>query len=109
MEVLIAFAIMAMVLAALLPGQAGLLRRADAAEASLLAADLAASRLARAGIEAPLVTGRSEIEWRDWTIVEEVTEAPPVDGVLPVLAIRVEVFSETGTSLARLDSLRQAP
>ena len=49
-EVLIAFAVMAFVLAALLPGQVRFIAQANDASDSLLAQDFAYSRLARIGL-----------------------------------------------------------
>ena len=106
LEVLVAFAVMSMVLAVLIPGQARLFRRADEAGEILLAHDLAASRIARLGLELPLDPGSNESEWREWRIVEETVDLDPVEGQMPVRLIRVEVFSATGASLARVESLR---
>jgi prepilin-type N-terminal cleavage/methylation domain-containing protein len=108
LEVLIALAIMAMVLSVLIPGQAHLLRRASTSGEGLLATDLAASRLARLGIEDPLTPGHRDFLYRDWRVIEEITEAPALEGILPVYAVSVEILSGSGTRLALLQGIRPA-
>lgn len=73
LEVLIAFAVMSMTLAILLPGQTQLLGRAGTAANTALAHDLALSR-----IETLTVLGASQDAdtHGDWQIDERVTEAP---------------------------------
>ena len=71
-EVLLAFTILAMVLAVLLPGQSNLLRRANDAPARLLALDYAASRLAAIGVETAPQPGNTEYRYRDWLVQTEI-------------------------------------
>ena len=106
LEVLIAFAIMAMVLAVLVPGQVGLLRRTADAGSALLAADFAASRIDAFGVTEPVHTGRKETAYRDWVVLEEVSYKDVASGAPQVYQIAVEVQTKAGRSLARLESLR---
>jgi hypothetical protein len=99
---------MAMVLAVLIPGQTTLLRRASTASDLLLATDLAASRLARLGTETALEPGRRDFSYRDWRIIEMVADAPPLEDILPVYAVSVEVLSFSGTRLALIEGTRLA-
>ncbi|WP_299695285.1 type II secretion system protein [uncultured Tateyamaria sp.] len=67
LEVLVAFAVMSMVLAVLIPGQTQLLVRASQAADRALAHDLALSRLDEAHV---LGTLRDET-YRDWRVLTE--------------------------------------
>jgi len=68
-EVLIAFTIMTIVLAALLPGQARLMTRANDADTRLLAFDYALSHMASLGISTPITDGVVQSSYRDWIVV----------------------------------------
>ena len=67
LEVLIAFAVMAAVLGALLPGQAAMAARMGEAAECLLAADYALSRLDALGVAEP-VPAEAETDYRGWKI-----------------------------------------
>ena len=68
-EVLIAFTIMTIVLAALIPGQARLMTRANDADTRLLAYDYALSHMASLGISRPIANGVVQSSYRDWIVV----------------------------------------
>ncbi|WP_092778469.1 hypothetical protein [Jannaschia pohangensis] len=108
METMIAFAVMAAVLAVLLPGTTTLLQRtADDADRTL-ALDYAASRMARLGISEPIIVGASQENYRDWTVAINVIP----NAVLPDIAavdIVVTVSNASGASLARLTTIRLNP
>ena len=109
-EVLLAFAIMAMVLAAVLPQQAGLLGRATQVNAQQLAQDYALSRIDRLGVSDPLRPGRSSEIYRDWTVALDIS--PFRLSALPgrrLLRVEITVSTKTGRELARVDTLRAAP
>jgi Tfp pilus assembly protein PilV len=110
MEVMIAFAIMAIVLAALVPGQASLLRRAQVSDTALLAADYAASQLDLIGVSEPVFSGRRETRYRDWRIVETSATQPLAESAMPVHHITIEVYSILdGSLLAHLEDLKTPP
>ncbi|MDA8747771.1 prepilin-type N-terminal cleavage/methylation domain-containing protein, partial [Litoreibacter sp.] len=69
-EVLIAFAVLSLVLVALIPGQAQLLSRATQSEQQSLAMDYALSRAALLGVTHSLNKGQVHEQYREWTIVE---------------------------------------
>lgn len=65
-EVLVAFAVMSMVLAVLLPGQIQLLQRTDTAAQKALAQDYALSRLELARVTADWPSGQET--YRSWAV-----------------------------------------
>lgn len=103
-EVLIAFAIMAMVLTALVPGQAKMLARASDADARSLAFDLALSRVAHLGVSKPLVLGETTSQQDTWNVIEQVT---PANGAQ--LDIQIRVVAESGKVLAEVTTTRALP
>ncbi|WP_208353092.1 type IV pilus modification PilV family protein [Pseudaestuariivita rosea] len=109
LEVLIAFAVMSLVLAALLPGQAKLLSRTVEADQRLLAQDYALSRLDQIGITTSLEIGQLTQTYRSWTVEEVITELPVQDDAIPLLQIRVTISTNDGTVLATVDSIRPTP
>ncbi|MCU0910465.1 MAG: prepilin-type N-terminal cleavage/methylation domain-containing protein [Rhodobacteraceae bacterium] len=110
LEVLIAFAVMAMVLAVLIPGQARLLALAGAGGDRVLALDYAASRLDALGLAEPLMIGTRETVYRTWRVTERVEQEILSDPPLAVLRIAVEVSpAGGGAPLARIETLRPAP
>jgi prepilin-type N-terminal cleavage/methylation domain-containing protein len=72
-EVLVAFVILALVLAVLLPGQASLLRRAVSGPEAVLAQDYALSHLAHIGRDIPAAEGQDSEPYRDWTVQTAIT------------------------------------
>ncbi|NSX56918.1 type IV pilus modification PilV family protein [Parasulfitobacter algicola] len=109
LEVLIAFAVMSLVLAALLPGQAKLLSRTTEADRRLLAQDYALSRLDQIGITTPLEIGQMTQNYRNWTVEEVITEHPTRDNAIQLLQVRVIISAQGGNVLATVDSIRPAP
>ena len=99
-ETLIAFAIMALVLSALLPGQAKLLGRASILETELLAMDYAISMLDTVGISKPVSIGNSQIEYRDWAIQYLAEDAVGFNGANKYLSITIKVQNGQGVDLA---------
>jgi general secretion pathway protein I len=106
LEVLVAFTIMAMVLAALIPGQANLLRRTTENEARLLATDYAASRIDRLGVSEPFDPGRREHSYRNWRAVEDVTLENLPSGGPRIYRVVEEIQSKSGVTLSRLEGVR---
>lgn len=108
-EALIAFVIMTMVLATLIPGQAALLGRASVVEETVLAQDYALSQVARLGIDVPLTPGTTQTTYRDWTIETTVSDAGIVAIGRQMLNIAIEVTDRQGQLLAMVETLRVAP
>ncbi|WP_421700981.1 type IV pilus modification PilV family protein [Aliiroseovarius sp.] len=105
-EVLIAFAILAMVLSVLIPGQARYLTRTKLNQERVLAMDYAQSVLERGGLSDPLDSPEDRFTYRDWQVTRRV---PPLPGTPPQLHVTVEVLDASGKSLATLDALRPEP
>lgn len=103
-EVLIAFIIMAMVLAVLIPGQARMLLRASETDATVLAQDLAISRMAHFGVSRPVEIGEATSVHGDWQVVENVV--PEGDNLA---IIEVTVLSDRGKVLASITTTRRIP
>ena len=91
-EVLVAFAVMSMTLAVLIPGQAALLGRAKDATQAALARDLAHSRLETARVLGASDSQETYRSWRITTTVDPGTEARTVT---------ITVRSAAGRILAR--------
>ncbi|MFZ5963023.1 prepilin-type N-terminal cleavage/methylation domain-containing protein [Thalassococcus sp. BH17M4-6] len=108
-EVLIAFAIMSMVLAVLLPRQTDLLTRAQNIDARLEAQDLALSHLALLGLDVPLEEGAYSEAQGDWTLHRDVTPVTLPDVDVPIVEVTITVHSERGQTLARLQEWRVLP
>lgn len=109
-EVLLAFAVMAMVLAAVLPRQSHLLGRVAQVDERQLAQDYALSRLDRLGVADALRAGVTVEDYRDWQVSLDQTETrlPDLPNA-PMLRVVVTVESASGTSLARVETLRPLP
>ncbi|MGB3317050.1 MAG: type II secretion system protein [Albidovulum sp.] len=78
LEVLVAFAIMSIVLATILPGQSRMLRAAARYEEKLMAEDYAISRLERLGLSDQITPGTTQDTYRDWTVITRVETRPGV-------------------------------
>lgn len=103
MEVLIAFAILSMVLMAIIPRQATLWRNAAAAEETTLALDYVLSHLANISVFGPLKPGTTQTTYRGWKILTAVSNEPLPKGKLAALRVSVTVFSAAGgTELTRI-------
>lgn len=105
-EVLIAFAIMTLVLAVLLPGQTRLLSRATLEQDRLLAADWAMSEMDAFGLEAPVAEGRQTRQWNDWTLTLSISADQTTEGLY---IFEAQVADRRGTSLADLALMRYSP
>ena len=105
-EVLVAFAITALVLGALLPGQAAPLSRSQDGTERLLAQDHALSVLAGAGILWPVEPGTATKDARDWRVTR--TIAPETIRGQPFHRIAVRVEDVAGRRLAEVETLRVA-
>ena len=108
-EVLIAFVIMTLVLAALIPGQAALLSRATVLEEQVLAHDYALSRAARLGVDTPLVAGTARETYRDWQIDTEIIEGGMIRSEVETLVATITVTDLGGRQLASYQTLRVTP
>jgi prepilin-type N-terminal cleavage/methylation domain-containing protein len=105
LEVLIAFAIMSLVLAVLLPGQSRLLGRAVSANETLLARDYAESLIAGYGFDRATTEGERTFETGDWQVEEVMNEMQdPLPHVQVTITIR-----KNGTVLARAETLVAMP
>jgi type II secretory pathway pseudopilin PulG len=109
LEVLLAFVIMTVVLAALIPGQAQLLNRASLQEDRLLAFDYALSRAARLGIETPLEIGASEEIYRDWLITTNISEGDTAELNVDTLHIEITVNQAGSGHLATFQTMAVTP
>ncbi len=105
-EVLIAFAILAIVLSILIPGQARYLTRAKSSQERFLAMDYAQSVLERSGLSDPLDSADERFTYRNWQITRQVE---PLPGSPSQLRVMVEVRNAAGKALATLNTVRPAP
>lgn len=106
-EVLIAFAIMSLVLAVLIPSQSLLLRRTTTSAERTLAQDFAVSRMEAAGIETELQPGVRESDYRTWKLRENVVQADNIAGKL-VYLVTIEVLGADGRQLAQFSAPKVA-
>lgn len=107
-EVLIAFAVMSLVLAVLIPGQARQLAQVKQSESRLLAQEYALSRLAEMGVSQPVSIGTRRETYGDWTIDWDVTPttiAPLSESAFGL--IRVEVLNQAGHTLFSTETMRE--
>lgn len=117
LEVLVAFVILALVLAVLMRIFSGGLRNIGAAEGYSQAVAIAESKLAAIGVDAPLAEGTSADKENaySWQITVQREEAgtPTLEGVQPVELYRIEVAVTWGEAPAarsvRFVTLRAAP
>lgn len=107
-EVLVAFAIMALVLSALLPGQARLLMRATSSDDAVLGHDLALSRLATRSVVGPWVAGETTTAHGAWQSVEQITSGETI-GSVTRYDLTVTILNADGREIARATTLRYLP
>lgn len=107
-EVLIAFAIMSLVLAVLIPSQSLLLRRTTTSAEHALAQDFAVSRMEAAGVETELQSGLRESQYRDWE-VRETTVPSAVVADKQTYIVTIEVLRADGSQLARFTTIKVGP
>lgn len=96
-ETLLAFALLAAVLAVLLPGQSQLLKRFSRGSEAVLAQDYTHSLLDLIGLGETPQPRASQFAYRDWTISQDITAHPEISGFLRVT---VTVFDDRGRVLA---------
>lgn len=106
LEVLIAFAIMSLLLATLLPGQAKILSRATEGEENLLAHDVALSRLARLGHSEEILAGQTDFEDGPFRVQQDVRASSASSGRLQLFDVTVVVWNANGKELARVTTQR---
>ncbi|SMX26039.1 hypothetical protein TRP8649_00111 [Pelagimonas phthalicica] len=105
-EVLVAFAIMSLVLASLLPQQTDLLSRTQQVDQRFAATDAALSHLAEMGLKEPLEIGTRLVPHGDWQI-EEVIQPLHISGHTgKTVQISLRVLSAHGKPLADVSELR---
>jgi len=106
-EVLIAFVIMSLVLAALIPGQARLLGRAAVQEQQLLAHDFALSRLALldVGVLAP---GTQQDLYREWQVTTIIAQGGPIGADIGAFTVSITINDLQGQQLAQVTTLKVA-
>lgn len=107
-EVMIAFAIMAMVLAVLIPRHTDLIGRARNIDARLAAQEFALSKMAALGIELPLETGRFEETQGEFSLKQEISAFRLRDTEIELLEIVITVTTGNGRELSRLREWRVA-
>ncbi|MDO6591939.1 hypothetical protein DS901_02505 [Loktanella sp. D2R18] len=105
LEVLIAFVILTLVLAALLPGQARLLGRATVQEQQLLAHDYALSQVAAIGTSTPPDIGTTENTYRNWDITTTIAPSESLGDPTTFIAIEVRVHNSRSQLLATAHSV----
>lgn len=109
LEVLIAFAVMALVLSALIPGQARLLGRTNTAKEELLAYDYALSRLSEIGIATPIAIGATDYVYNDWTVVITTDQTTSPDPNVPLVMITTTIAHSSGRTLATAKTVKAFP
>ena len=107
-EVLVAFAIMAMVLAVLLPRQTLLLQRTVGMQDKALAQELALSELARMGGEVPLTSGLDTWSYGPWQVRRTISESDRIDA-RQTYTIKIEIFDPSDKQLAGLAVVKVSP
>ena len=105
-EVLIAFAIMALVLSALLPAQARLLARASREDETMLAYDFALSRLAVLSVVRPIELGQRTFVQGPWQAQQSIVATRTTD-THTIYEMTVVVLSGNSDELARAAALRR--
>ena len=109
LEVLVAFSVMLIVLATMLPGQSQLFVDRNKARLELLATDLAHSHLATFGVTEPPRAGTQTMVFENWTIVKhvEVVHTPVING--DTFKVSIEVTGPDGAQLALVHSTMLVP
>lgn len=104
LEVLIAFAVMAMVLSVLLPNQSRLGARAASAGETLLARDFAQGLLDSHSIDSSTEQRETQLTYRNWVVVERVEpiSSGPTGIVLVTITIRRDGRLITQASAVRM-------
>lgn len=106
-EVLVAFAIMALVLAVLLPRQTLLLQRTVGLQDRAMAQELALSELARLGGELPVRAGSETDAYGPWQIRRTVVERERI-GEQQAYDVTVEILDGSDRPLANMTVIKVA-
>ncbi len=106
-EVLVAFAIMAMVLAVLVPRQTLLLQRSSGALDRAMAQELALSELAQLGVVETLNAGIDITDYGHWKIHSQVTERTPL-GERQAFDVTVKILDASEDELAVVSVIKVA-
>lgn len=106
LEVLIAFAIMALVLSVLIPGQARLQIRSGTADETFLATDYALSRLDQLGVSEEISPGIVEKTYRNWQVIQTVSPEAIAGTDSQTFRIILVISNPAGRQLARVEALR---
>ena len=104
-EVLVAFAVMSLVLATLLPGQSAVMTRAATGSERVIAQDYALSLLALADLRDLPQPGRDTQSYRNWQVVRDVTRVPGIDAT-DWIDISIEITDQSGRVLASAQARR---
>jgi len=109
-EVLIAFTVMTMVLAVLIPGQAEQLSRVEATKTHLLAQDYALSRLAALGVADPVVPGSRQENYGGWSVEWQIAPTT-VPGLTEggFAQVQIRIADHNGQTLFTTETLRELP
>lgn len=104
-EVLVAFAIMAMVLTVLLPRQTLLLQRSVGLQDRAMARELALSDLARLGTELPLQPGLQDLAYGEWTLRRNISAREQI-GDKDAFDVKLEVLDAGDRILTELSVIK---
>jgi type II secretory pathway pseudopilin PulG len=105
LEVLIAFFVMATVLAVLIPEQGGLLQRGRESQAETLAYDYAHSVIASRSVSRELQPDSERFDYRDWSVDVALEELGISTGPMTVFRIEVRVSGSNGRALAHAQGM----
>lgn len=106
-EVLIAFVIMASVLAVLLPSNTSLFVAIPRVQNRLLAQDYAQSRLATLGISRPILAGTDQGYYREvWMWQETITLRPESTPDLQLFEVSIKILLPDNTEVASITVLK---
>lgn len=105
METMIAFAVMALVLSALLPGQSKLLSRTVSAEERIMATEYAYSYLDTLGVSEPILNGQNEHQYRNWSIFYTTLPASSDTALDQFTQLNLTVKNKQGVILTNISRL----
>ncbi|WP_170328191.1 prepilin-type N-terminal cleavage/methylation domain-containing protein [Ruegeria arenilitoris] len=105
-EVLIAFAVMTMVLSAILPHQAKFLERSSSSFRRAEAADIAYSRLSELGVSRAVSPGESSDWVEDWTLYQRIEPYSVTASDVDLAEVTVEVRNAAGGVLFQAVEIR---
>lgn len=105
-EVLIAFAVMTMVLSAILPHQAKFLERSNSSSKRAEAADIAYSRLSELGVARAVSPGEISDTVGDWTLYQRIEPYTVTASDADLAEVTVEVRDAAGNVLFQAVEIR---